>query len=500
LAFPFFNPDVFWHLSAGRWIWHNLAVPRVDSFSFTHAGEPWIDFEWLTQAVWYAVDAVAGLWGLWALKVALVVAAFWPVDGLLRDKAATPLARACAAALWSAAALSIADARPDLASLIFFGWILRRLEAGRASFLFGFAVFALWGNLHAGFPFGFVLYAVYIAGAWRESRALKPLIGEAFGAALGLMLNPYGASLFAVLWAHRAVSSSHSLIMEWRPPDWRYSFQIPMIAAMLLVPLAAVAARRRLPLALTAAAAAFWVATALSARFGGFFGTAGTALFFTLIPDPDLFLAGLGLAALTPLIPIFQARWTYPFHSNYIARRAVNFAVREKETLGRLRFFNQYEWGGYLGWRMGPDYRVFSDGRYLFIAQLAETGAALRSPDDMAEFIARYGLEGLVIQNYPTMERTVRREKDGTTRTIMRPWTAMFLPRARWALVYFDDQALVFVDRAKVPADWLAAHEYRWRRPGDDAALEDALAHGEVPRGALDAEDRRHAVESAGGL
>jgi hypothetical protein len=500
LAFPFFNPDVFWHLSAGRWIWEHLAVPRAEAFSFTHAGEPWIDFEWLTQALWYAVVRVAGLWGLWALKIALLVAAFWSVDGLLRDKGASPLARACAAAVWSAAALGIADVRPDLASLVFFCWILRRLEAGRASFLFGFALFALWGNLHAGFPFAFVLYWIYAAAARHEGRELKPILGEALGAALGLLLNPYGLGLLSVLWTHGASDSTRRLIVEWRPPDWHRSFQIPLIAAMLFVPATAWLARRRLPFALTAATAVFWCASALSARFAGFFGSAGAALTFVLFPDPDPALAAFGLAFLTPTIPVFQNPWRYPFHSNYIARRAVEYAVREKDVLGRLRLSNQYEWGGYLGWRMGSDYRMFCDGRYLFVGQLADTQIALRSPKNMEDFVARYGLDGVLIQNYDTMQRTVRVDGAGARKILSRPWHIQFFPRERWALVYFDEQSLLFVDRAKVPADWLAAHEYRWRRPGDGEALADALAYGQVPRDALAAEDARHAAESAGGL
>ena len=52
------------------------------------------------------------------------------------------------------------------------------------------------------------------------------------------------------------------------------------------------------------------------------------------------------------------------------------------------------------------------------------------------------------------------------------------------------------MDRAKVPSDWLEAREYRWLRPGDQDALADALALGEVPRAAVDAEAARHAAES----
>jgi len=177
-------------------------------------------------------------------------------------------------------------------------------------------------------------------------------------------------------------------------------------------------------------------------------------------------------------------------------RRAVDFLAREKAALGDLRLFNQYEWGGYLGWRMGEDYRVFGDGRYLFASQLPETQEALSAPKRLAEFAARRRLDGFLIRNYDAFSSGVRVHADGSRKTLTRPWYVDFLPRSRWALVYWDDQALLFVDRSRVPRAWLAAHEYRWRRPRDEAALADALSRGEVPARALAVEDLRHAAES----
>lgn len=501
-AFPFFNPDVFWHLSAGRWIWAHASVPRAEAFSFTRAGTPWIDFEWLTQAVWYAAVRAAGLWGLWLLKGALVAAAFWSVDGLLRDKRASPLARAAAAAFWALCALGVADARPDLATLVFFALLLRRLEAGKASFLFGFALFALWANLHAGFVFGFALYAIYAAAARVERRPARPILGEALGAGLGVLLNPYGLGLFEIFRAHAGANTAR-FIMEWRPPSPRNTFQAHLFFALCGVFVALVglvARRRRLPKALTAATVLFGLAAAVSARFGAFFGTAAAALVFVLFPQPPVFFTALALALATPLIPVWQARWVYPFHSNYVARRAAEFVVREKAALGDLRLFNTYEYGGYLGWRMGPDYRVFGDGRYLFADQLPETQDAIAAPENLARFAERERLDGFLIADYRRRYPTQRLYPDGTRKSFQRPWYWFLFPGERWALVYWDDQAILVVDRAKVPAAWLAAHEYRWLRPGDDAAFADALARGEIPRDALAAETARHAAETAGGL
>jgi len=166
-------------------------------------------------------------------------------------------------------------------------------------------------------------------------------------------------------------------------------------------------------------------------------------------------------------------------------------------VLGPLRLFNQYEWGGYLGWRMGEGYKVFGDGRYLFHQQLPEIQEALTSAASMAAMAERHGLDGFLIKNMPLLIASTRQYPDGTQRQIPRPWHVFVFPRERWALVYWDDQALLFLDRAKTPAQWLAAHEYRWLRPGDEGALADAASRGEVPPGPLAAERARQRAETA---
>jgi hypothetical protein len=54
----------------------------------------------------------------------------------------------------------------------------------------------------------------------------------------------------------------------------------------------------------------------------------------------------------------------------------------------------------------------------------------------------------------------------------MRGFSALWFPKAEWALVYWDDVAMVFVRREGAPATLLEHHEYRVIRPDDLAHLE----------------------------
>ena len=56
------DPDSHWHVTVGNWILAHGAVPTVDIYSFTFAGQPWIAKEWLSQVL-LALAYDAGGWG-----------------------------------------------------------------------------------------------------------------------------------------------------------------------------------------------------------------------------------------------------------------------------------------------------------------------------------------------------------------------------------------------------------------------------------------------------
>ena len=72
VCFPLTNTDIWWHLSAGRWILEQGRIPRVDPFAAGTAGTPWIDLHWLFQVAALGVHRLGGVAGLVLTKVALV--------------------------------------------------------------------------------------------------------------------------------------------------------------------------------------------------------------------------------------------------------------------------------------------------------------------------------------------------------------------------------------------------------------------------------------------
>ncbi len=240
------NPDLFWHLSAGKRIVLSHAVPRADFLSWSMAGQPWTDFEWLTQAVYFLLYSKYGLAGLQALKLLFFggTAAF--VFLLLRLYG-IGICFPAAFSVWAAAMLPCLDVRADNATMFFFTaelYFLERLRLKGTSggklriFLFALPAFILWTNLHAGVMYGIALAAIMAAGealhavfhpeerAARVKTALAACAVAAAGAA-GACVTPFGTAVYSIALTHQAdMGVLQAQIQEWMPPVFSL-YQLP---------------------------------------------------------------------------------------------------------------------------------------------------------------------------------------------------------------------------------------------------------------------------------
>jgi hypothetical protein len=237
------DPDIRWHLRAGRLIRDTGDVPSADPFSYTAYGLPWVDVAWLFQA---GASHLFERGGLAALSIAATVL----FTGLcaflyarcLRESAgnggAAPeggtggmaLGRAGCAGLILLVALASQDRLVPGPALL--SWLLMALgiaaidralrsesAAGRRVVLWLAlpAAGVLWVNLDVGFVLGpaitlLALVAMLVAAARprgvRKDGPTAPLalafdllIGLAIQAAV-LLLNPHGARAIRVPFEH----------------------------------------------------------------------------------------------------------------------------------------------------------------------------------------------------------------------------------------------------------------------------------------------------------
>src|SRR2546428_2665178 len=70
------DPDIWWHLHNAEYLFQHHQFPRFDMFSFTVAGHPWINHEWLSEVPFYLAYRVFGLVGLKSLSFFVLGAIF----------------------------------------------------------------------------------------------------------------------------------------------------------------------------------------------------------------------------------------------------------------------------------------------------------------------------------------------------------------------------------------------------------------------------------------
>ena len=66
---PALDPDLGWHLRTGELILASGKIPTADPYSFTVAGAPWVEHEWLWQVAAAWIRAELGIMGRSASRV-----------------------------------------------------------------------------------------------------------------------------------------------------------------------------------------------------------------------------------------------------------------------------------------------------------------------------------------------------------------------------------------------------------------------------------------------
>ncbi|MDO8803442.1 MAG: hypothetical protein Q7R35_03335 [Elusimicrobiota bacterium] len=511
IAMPVLNPDLYWHLSAGKYIKEFLRLPSADFLSWTEQGAPWTDFEWLAQVIYYGVYSLAGKTGFFALKMAVLSATF-PVFYAILSLNGLKRAAFFALPVWALALMANSDLRPENFSVLFFSVLLWRLEAARLSgktwpaspgaFARLVLFFALWANMHAGISYGLLLLFFYAAGGWAErklwpSGAQRPGWGPALAvpaAVAGSLFNPWGFKLYFILLQHAAQSGSMArYLAEWAPPSlanpWAWPFMAFLLVSFFLL-LKRFLKERSLPLAHLFTLG--WLAFEASrhARHIVFFSMAAAVYSFdaaSRLWGPDAlrrwgrYVFSLALVYLSLLV--WPRYLSFKVNLGEEAAGAASYLKANARELGGRKLYNPWTWGGYLGWALNPEFQVFTDGRYIFHKYLEPVSAAMADQDTWEKFAAERGFELALFRRDYQMLPFEQVSRKGEKTTVLRPTYLLFMPEKKWALVYWDAFSVLFARRGKP-----VTGEFKIIRGGDLENVKRALCSGELTRKAAGAE------------
>ena len=530
---PIRNPDYWWHLATGRLILQERAIPRSDPFSFTAPGAAWIDHEWLSQILLYLGHVALGPRLLVLVKCLLVLGLALLTARFLERERHGPAGASALLMLALTGASFRLDVRPELATLLILPIVVHLLvrarDAGgwwRLGAVVGLTV--VGANLHPGailvpaivllgLAATLVLRALGLEAAGSARFALR-LAATAALSAIAIGVNPYGFRLYTVPFALRGLLAS----LPWPNLEWVRATPgaLPLFFAALVLVVAVLALgwRGLDPLAAPALLLAAVLGWQQVRNVGLFFlllpyGLArparsivdairGTRLYrlFTReeVVRPGYIVAAVLLVSGVPLL-LFTPPPFVPglgVASDNEPARAADFLLRE--GLGR-RLYNDVRFGGYLVWRRYPGDRVFIDGRNeIYPDLLRDIARSLPAPDAWRAFLDRHAIDAAFLRYPPTLQKVIYTGLGGKRLTGERAFSAAYFPSDEWALVYWDDDAMIFARRIPANAALIARLEYKTVNPDDWHYLFGGVLTGRIPVGPVLAELERKLGEDPG--
>lgn len=202
------DPDMFWHLATGKWIFARSAVPATDVFSWygMQHGSHWLVQEWLSEAVMWAVYSVQGFPGLYVFASMLAAAAVMLTYLLARTRGVRPELSAVIALVAALGIMPFVAPRPQLFTFCLIVLLCVVLE--RRWFWAAPAIVLLGVNLHGGtWPLYLVIVAFYVL-----PKRWPVLVASA----AATLVNPAG---LALVWLpfRTLLHPSASVVAEFRP-------------------------------------------------------------------------------------------------------------------------------------------------------------------------------------------------------------------------------------------------------------------------------------------
>jgi hypothetical protein len=444
IMFPSFRleADTWWHLKLGQEILLTGHWLKSDIYSFTAYGNNPLAYEWLGEVVLALAYKIGGLRGLHTLlfgltSTILVLTYYYASLRSRNSKAAfagtiliMPLAVMCF------------TLRPQLLGYIFLLITLiclERYRQGLQKSLWILAPFFLvWVNTHGSFILGFCVLGLYwICGLvpfkaggltmepWQPRQRIHLEIVLLLGC-VTLPFTPFGGQAF-IFPIEKALffpqQSAH--ILEWVPlnfSQWEPKVMLVLLFAFLLAQVAFQLTYRVEELFLVLFTAYMTCAhTRFVILFALVFAPVAASLLARWAPNYEPENDKPVINAVLIIVIILAIGRAAPSKKELAKRVASNssFPVEAVDYLRRHSvpgpMYNDYGFGGYLLWTLGPEHNVFIDGRGDFYEQAGVFSDYISVQDvhpDALSLLQTYRVNSCIIQRTSPLATLLRSRSD----------------------------------------------------------------------------------------
>lgn len=480
------DPDFWWHLKTGQYLVQTGSIPRADIFSSVFFGKEWITHEWLSEVFIYLVYRSFGYGGLIVAFSLILTGGFAIAYRRSAKRAGHVYVAGTAVLLGALAAGPTWGVRPQVFSFLFASIFLVLLEnfqadPQRRSIWWLVPLMALWVNMHAGFAVGIVLVLIVIVGMALDAvlirgfqisdlrseisnrpesfstlwRRLRPLALVLVGCIVAVLFNPSGVRMYSYPFETLTSQAMMKFIEEWRTPNFHELMFQPLALLVLAVVSALALSRKRIGFVQLMLLVSTGWAMLRSGRNAPFFVLVAVPLLaehgwdwltsqpwgqWLTKPEKRSVGADARVKVALNVLLLVVAPLTLAFVrvqrtvANQPPVEAQKFPAAAVEFMRVHRpaqpIYNEYHWGGYLIWKLYPDYRVFIDGRAdvygdAFFAEFMATHAG---ESNWQESLNKYDVRTVLIRPDASLASLLRQDQ-------------------RWQKVFEDGQSVIFTRR-----------------------------------------------------
>jgi hypothetical protein len=471
---PVLDSDIWWHLRTGGWIIQHHAVPRADPFALSGLPRSWVADSWLFDLLVHGLYGSFGLAGLVFYRLLLCSAIAIALYCLSTRSIARPPTVIAVPALAVFAMMPMFGTRPDLLSMLIYtielAVLFSALECGGRGRVWVLPpLLALWANLHIAFVYGLLVLVLAAVSQRLDQKygrdsvpvEVAPRLGlVAVASAAATLATPYHVMLYAQAVEQLRQAALSDVVGDLmalqfrRPEDW-------IVLGLALWAATMAGQRRSLQTFMVLLLGVTSFASFRSGRDAWLLVVSAAAIISTppfpaetQTHSPLVRLRHIVVVALVVVGILGIAVWRRgPLNGIWQTATAGRFPVAAARTIEERRYagplYCPLEWGGYLLWRL-PNLSVTLDSRTDLYGE-ARIRRSVKTWQGHRGWETDPDLEGAASVVAPAQT----------------PLTALLLGDPRFAVIYNDAVATVFV-----------------ARPAANGAGQDAVSHPGTAEGA----------------
>lgn len=248
----FGDGDTGYHIKTGEVILDTGSVPHDDFYTYTTPGIPWVAHEWLAEVLLAVFYRIGGLTAVGVLTAVVISASVFILARYMMRLGLNVVPVVLAVVFAAIVTKMHWLARPHIFSFFFtvaVSILLDRYQAGKLPRLYFIPLFmVIWANLHSGFMIAFGLIGIYAVGnmfKWLMgtdeqekgiSRArFRHIVWIGILSLIAATINPRGPAIFLFPFQHTGQALHINRTNEWLSPDFHHIFYFELVILFLLL-------------------------------------------------------------------------------------------------------------------------------------------------------------------------------------------------------------------------------------------------------------------------